>query len=165
MKILFRQLILNYQAGAKKDAFSRFLDRIIALLKIPAPATPQLIRRIILMERDIILPLKVAGIAMLLHSFYFSRWIGIVLGALEIAIESTQYFLWLYIGVNRVMAALLLGLRRLPLAIIQWAVFIMSLIDGIFLAALTLVTGGYDSILYWLFLGLIVRGAVSVPRA
>ena len=26
-------------------------------------------------------------------------------------------------------------------------------------------TGGYDSILYWLFLALIVRGAVSVPRA
>ena len=39
-----------------------------------------------------------------------------------------------------------------------------SLVDGIFLSALTLVTGGYDSILYWLFLGLIVRSAVSVPR-
>ena len=28
-----------------------------------------------------------------------------------------------------------------------------------------MVTGGYDSPLYWLFLALIVRGAVSVPRA
>jgi signal transduction histidine kinase len=27
------------------------------------------------------------------------------------------------------------------------------------------VTGGYESTIYWLFLGLIVRGAVSVPRA
>jgi signal transduction histidine kinase len=44
-------------------------------------------------------------------------------------------------------------------------VFIMSLVDGIFLSALTVVTGGYDSPLYWLFLALIVRGAVSVPRA
>ena len=33
------------------------------------------------------------------------------------------------------------------------------------LSALVVVTGGYDSVLYWLFLGLIVRGAVSVPRA
>ena len=41
----------------------------------------------------------------------------------------------------------------------------MSLVDGIFLSALVALTGGYDSILYWLFLGLIVRGAVSVPRA
>jgi len=37
--------------------------------------------------------------------------------------------------------------------------------DGLFLSALTLVTGGYHSFLYWLFLGLIVRSAVSVPRA
>ena len=41
----------------------------------------------------------------------------------------------------------------------------MSLVDGIFLSALVALTGGYDSILYWLFLALIVRGAVSVPRA
>jgi signal transduction histidine kinase len=41
----------------------------------------------------------------------------------------------------------------------------MILVDGIFLSALVALTGGYDSILYWLFLALIVRGAVSVPRA
>jgi signal transduction histidine kinase len=56
-------------------------------------------------------------------------------------------------------------MHRLPLLLVQWAVFAMSLVDGIFLSALVVVTGGYDSILYWLFLGLIVRGAVSVPRA
>jgi signal transduction histidine kinase len=39
------------------------------------------------------------------------------------------------------------------------------LLDGLFLSALTLVTGGYQSFLYWLFPGLIIRTAVSVPRA
>ena len=62
-------------------------------------------------------------------------------------------------------AALLLGVRRLRLVIIERLVFAMSLVDGIFLGVLTLVTGGYNSSLYWLFLGLIVRSAVSVPRA
>ena len=62
-------------------------------------------------------------------------------------------------------AGLLLAMRRVPLLLVQWAVFAMSLVDGIFLSALVVVTGGYDSILYWLFLALIVRGAVSVPRA
>ncbi len=66
---------------------------------------------------------------------------------------------------NAVVAGLLLAMRRLPLPLVQWAVFAMSLVDGIFLSALVALTGGYDSILYWLFLGLIVRGAVSVPRA
>ena len=66
---------------------------------------------------------------------------------------------------NVVVAGLLLAMRRVPLLLVQWAVFAMSLVDGIFLSALVALTGGYDSILYWLFLGLIVRGAVSVPRA
>jgi len=146
-------------------AFPRFLNRLVALLKMPAPDAPQLIQRIQIMERDIILPLKAAGIAMLFYSFYFTPWIGLELSAWEIAVGSTQYFFWLYVGVNLLVAGMLLAMQRLPLALIEWAVFTISLVDGIFLSALTLVSGGYDSILYWLFLGLIVRSAISVPRA
>ena len=62
-------------------------------------------------------------------------------------------------------AGLLLGIRHVPLGVIEWAVFVVTLVDGVFLSALTLVTGGYDSILYWLFLALIARTSVSVPRA
>jgi signal transduction histidine kinase len=104
---------------------------------------------------------------MLLYSFYFKRaWmVNKELGALEIAVEAIQYLLWIYIAVNAVVAGLLLGLRRLPLPLVQWGVFAIILVDGIFLSALVALTGGYDSILYWLFLALIVRGAVSVPRA
>ena len=116
------------------------------------------------MERDIILPLKAAGIAMLLYSFYFKPWIGRVLSALDIAVESTQYLFWVYVVMNLIWTGCLFRMRRFPLAILEWMVFVMCLVDGIFLASLTLVTGGYDSVLYWLFIGLIVRGAVSVPR-
>jgi signal transduction histidine kinase len=144
---------------------ARFPSRAVELLKIPAPDAPQLVDRITTMERDLILPLKVAAIAMLLHSFYFTPWFGKVLGELEIAVETTQFFLWIYIGLNVVVAGVLLSMHRLPLPLVSWVVFAMSLVDGIFLSALTVVTGGYESILYWLFLGLIVRGAVSVPRA
>src|SRR5207248_4697575 len=66
---------------------------------------------------------------------------------------------------NVVVAVLLLWMHKVPLALIQWVVFFMILMDGLFLSALTLVTGGYQSFLYWLFLGLIIRSAVSVPRA
>ena len=145
----------------------RFPGRAVELLRIPAPVAAQLTDRITTLERDIILPIKAAGIAMLLYSFYFKRtWIvSKELGALEIAVEATQYFLWLFIAMNVVVAGLLLGMRRLPLPLVQWGVFAMILVDGIFLSALVALTGGYDSILYWLFLALIVRGAVSVPRA
>jgi signal transduction histidine kinase len=159
------QRLRHYGFRDLARAIARFPGRAVVLLKIPAPDAPQLIDRITTMERDIVLPLKAAGIAMLLHSFYFTLWFGNVLGELEIAVETTQYFLWIYIGLNVVVAVMLLAMRRLPLPLVSWGVFAMSLVDGIFLSALTVVTGGYDSILYWLFLGLIVRGAVSVPRA
>ena len=159
------QRLRHYGFRDLARTIARFPGRAVVLLKIPAPDAPQLIDRITTMERDIVLPLKAAGIAMLLHSFYFTLWFGNVLGELEIAVETTQYFLWIYIGLNVVVAGMLLAMRRLPLPLVSWGVFAMSLVDGIFLSALTVVTGGYDSILYWLFLGLIVRGAVSVPRA
>ena len=146
-------------------AFGRVLDRLIKLLEIPSPETPQVIRRVQVIERDIMLPLKAAGILMLLYSFYFRPWFRNALGALEIAVESTQYFFWMYVAANFVIAIVLLMMRRLPVGLVQWTVFVSCLLDGLILSALTLVTGGYNSFLYWLFLGLIVRGASSVPRA
>lgn len=154
------------RSGALRRAFRRLCERVVPLLAIPAPEASQLFRRITIMERDIVLPLKAAGIAMLFYSFYYRKfWIGKVLGALEIAVEWTQYFLFFYVAANLLVAAVLFYLRRFPLGVVQWIVFANCLLDGLFVSALTLVTGGYDSFLYWFFLGLIVRSAVSVPRA
>ena len=53
--------------------------------------------------------------------------------------------------------------ERLPLAVVQWTVVTSSLVDGLFIAGMALMTGGLDSILFWLFVALIIRNAVSVP--
>jgi signal transduction histidine kinase len=161
------RLLISLEALQQREprsGFERFLKRTIQLLRIPPPDKPKLLYRIRIMERDTILPIKVAAIAMLLYSFYFTHWVGVILDVLDIAVESTQYLLWIYIGLNAIVAGLLLRMYRVPPALLEWAVFTISLIDGIFLACLTLVTGGYNSILYWLFLALIVRGSISVPR-
>src|SRR5262249_30626737 len=159
-------VVSNWMKGHRFGRLlSRWMERLVEVLKVPPPETPQLIRRITIMERNIVLPIKVAGIAMILHSFYFSPWFGIVLTELDIAIEYTRVFLLVYISFNVLLGGIILAINRVPLAVVEWAVFIGSLVDGIFLAALTLFTGGFDSVLYWLFLALIVRSAVSVPRA
>ncbi len=167
MNVGLWQRLRHHSFRELAQAVWRLPSRAVELLKIPTPDAVKLMDRIATMERDLILPIKAAGIAMLLYSFYFKRsWVGVKeLGTLEITVEATQYFLWIYIAANVLVAGLLLTLNRVPLLLVQWAVFAMSLVDGIFLSALVVVTGGYDSILYWLFLGLIVRGAVSVPRA
>src|SRR5262245_24773930 len=83
---------------------ARFIKSLIDLLRIPPPTTPQLLERIETMERDIVLPIKVAGIAMLLQSF---PWIRDASGVLDIPVEYARYFLWVYISINIAMAGLL----------------------------------------------------------
>ena len=167
MNVGLWQRLRSYGLRELAQAVQRAPGRAVELLKLSQPDALRLMDRIATMERDIILPIKVAAIGMLLYSFYFKQpWIGVKgLGTLEIGVAATQAFLWAYIAFNALVAVLLLAMRRVPLLLVQWAVFAMSLVDGIFVSALVVVTGGYDSILYWLFLALVVRGAVSVPRA
>jgi signal transduction histidine kinase len=160
-----RQLLRGNRFGRLVTAVVQFFRRIFELLRIPAPEVPQLVQRIDLMERNIILPLKGAAIAMLLYSFYVKSWFSSSLTALDIAVDTTLSFLWIYIAANLLVAGVLLAMHHLPLLLVQWSVFVISLVDGIFLSVLTMLTGGYDSFLYWLFLGLIVRSAVSVAHS
>src|ERR1044071_4403928 len=160
----FWQRTKTYRFDGPITAGRLLIQRLLTLLEIPAPEAAQWIRRVTIMERHIMLPIKAAGIAMI-YSFYFTSWSGAVHTVLDLEVEAVESLFWVYVGVNVVVAALLLAMRLLPLALMQWVVFAMILVDGLFLSALTLVTGGYHSFLYWLFFGLIVRSAVSVPRA
>ena len=83
---------LNLRLFSRRETqTNRFLGRLVTLLRMPPPDPAQMIGRVIRMERDIVLPIKAAAIAMLVFSFFFSTWIGMVLDALDIAVESTQY--------------------------------------------------------------------------
>ena len=124
-----------------------------------------MLQRIVVMEQHIILPIKAAWIAILLRPLYFSAWVGEAAKNLDVSPRSAYTFFWVYVGANLVAGILILLVRRIPPSARELTVFLMTLIDGIFLGVLTVVTGGYNSPLYWLFLGLIVRTAVSVPRA
>jgi signal transduction histidine kinase len=146
-----------------KSSHEPWLKRVLSLMEIPVPDPPRLLRRIELMERDIMLPLKAFVIGMILYSFVSTPWFGLASSMLDITVETIQYLFWFYILANVAFALLMLNPARLPLAIVQWTAVTSSLVDGIFLAGMALLTGGLDSILFWLFVGLIVRNAVSVP--
>ncbi len=146
-----------------KPSHRQWLKRMLALMEIPAPDPPRLLHRIEVMERDIMLPIKAFAIGMIFYSFVSTRWFGLASSTLDIAVETVQYLFWFYVLASVAFALLMLNLARLPLAIVQWTVVTSSLVDGLFLAGMALLTGGLDSILFWLFVGLIVRNAVSVP--
>jgi signal transduction histidine kinase len=146
-----------------KPSHSQWLKRLIASLEIPAPDPPRLLRRIAVMERSIMLPVKAVFIAMILYSFDATPWFGLASSTLDVTVETVQYIFWFYILASIISGAILMFLEKLPLAVIQWTVVTSSLVDGLFIAGMALVTGGLDSILFWLFVTLIVRNSVSVP--
>ncbi len=56
------------------------------------------------------------------------------------------------------------GMKEIETRILLRVVYSMAVLDFAFLGAITLFCGGFDSILYWYFLGLIVRNAAVIPR-
>jgi len=146
-----------------KSGHRQWLKRVSALLEIPAPDPPRLLRRIQIMERDIMLPVKVIFIAMIFHSFNYRPWMIQISSALDVTVETVQFIFGFYILANVLLAVPVLNVWRPPLAVVQWTVVTSSLVDGLLIAGIALITGGLDSILFWLFVALIVRNAVSVP--
>jgi signal transduction histidine kinase len=142
---------------------AQWLKRLPALFEIPAPDPPRLLRRIVVMERSIMLPVKVVFIGMILYSFDITAWVGLENNTLDVVVETVQFIFWFYILANLILAVILSAAERLPLAVVQWTVVTSSLVDGIFIAGMTLLTGGLDSVLFWLFVVLIIRNSVSVP--
>jgi signal transduction histidine kinase len=146
-----------------KRSHWQWLKRLLTLMEIPATDPPRLLRRIEITERDIILPLKAVAIAIIFYSFVSTPWFSLTLSMLDIAVEMVQYSFCFYVLACAMFAVLLLNTRRLPLAIVQWTVVTSSLVDGLFISGMALLTGGQNSILFWLFVGLIVRNAISIP--
>jgi hypothetical protein len=61
--------------------------------------------------------------------------------------------------------AALIWSRRLSLQKILWIVFGMGIFDGAMLGVLTILTEGFGSEIYWVFLALVARNAVVIPVA
>jgi signal transduction histidine kinase len=146
-----------------KPSHAQWLKRLPALFEIPAPDPTRLLRRIIMMERNIMLPVKAVFIGMILYSFDESAWVGLANNTLDVMVETVQFIFWFYILANFILALILFAAERLPLAVVQWTVVTSSLVDGLFIAGMALLTGGMDSVLFWLFVVLIIRNSVSVP--
>ena len=146
-----------------RNSVAREINGLVELLKISPPLTTQVLQRIEMMEQHFILPIKAAWIAILLRPSNYS-WIGEQATNLEINQTSAYCVFWTYVAISVLAGTLILFLRRIPPALAEGTVFAITLVDGIFLALLTVVTGGYNSPLYWIFLFLIVRTAVNVPR-
>ncbi len=135
------------------------------LLDETSPPPEQMSFRLKTVERDVILPVKGVFVLILLYNLYFSRWFEDVALPQSVAQQLIERFFIIYLLVTVVVAGLLIFGRKLPGSMIQRVIFTSSFLDGLFVATLAYVTGGFASIVYWLFLGLIARNALSCPLA
>jgi signal transduction histidine kinase len=147
----------------------KWLPRVLAM---PVPDPSQHATRILAIQRNIVLPVK---LLLMIVVFYYlfdvgkldvtsSSLLDSVMSPREVALEYLQKFFIFYIIFNAA-AATLLVLRRFPHRFVPWVVFTVGLVDGLLLAGLTAETGGFGSNLFWVFPGLIVINALSIPLA
>jgi signal transduction histidine kinase len=141
------------------------LKRWSTWFEIAAPDPERLLRRIKLNERNLLLPVKGVFIGMIWYSFFnhHQPWLGKANNTLDVMVELVQYVFMFYVVASALLAMLVVGMDHLPLAVVQWSVVTSSMVDGLFIAMLALLTGGLDSLMFWLFVALIVRNAISVP--
>lgn len=139
----------------------KWLPRFLAM---PVPEPAQQASRILSMQRNIILPVRFMVAAVVFYFLFYSEWLVVEQATAAVVLETLQRFFIFYIFFNSIATVVLL-LRRFPPRLVQWVVFAVGLMDGLLLGGLTVETGGFASTLFWVFPGLIIVNALSIPLA
>jgi signal transduction histidine kinase len=141
------------------------LKSLSGLLVTPSADTAYQADRLRFMERNIGLTVKAVVGGILYYYLFLSTWFEGLSKVGDVTFETVYQLFLAYLIINIIVAVILVLMDRLPLRIVQSAVFTSNFLDGLFLAAVTLITGGLESIAYWVFLALIIRNAFSFPVA
>ncbi len=142
---------------------AKWMPRILAT---PPPEPSQQAARILAIQRNIILPVRGVVAAVVLYFLFFLNVTPQEPSAREVLWETLGHYFIFYLIFNA-FAAVLLILKRTPFRFAQWVVFTVGLVDGVLLAGLATTTepGGFQSALFWVFPGLIIINALSIPLA
>lgn len=143
-------------------------DRLKGLPRLLAtnrPEPSQQAERIVAMQRDVVLPSKAGVILVVLYYLFYSGWFYEAPTTRSVVQETLRNYFLVYVFCNFLGALFFFFWRRLPPGLFQWLAFTMGLLDGLFMAGMTIVTGGFDSTVFWVFPGLIVLNALSIPLA
>jgi signal transduction histidine kinase len=144
---------------------SRGFLRLPDWLTKVAPDAGQEEARVRTVERDLGLPVRVAVLALLAFHFFHSEWFGEAELLKEGVHQVVRWTFLIYVGLNLVAGVVLAGMADVPFKVVRQVVLGMVVVDAVWVGSLTAVTGGYDSLLFWVFVCLVVRNALSQPDA
>jgi signal transduction histidine kinase len=146
------------------------IQKLIRLLAAPVIEPSQRAARIQAVETDIVLPLRILLVAIVGYYFFFSGWLDTpgAKNATDWTMHNAAPLKWAlvaYAVLTLAAGVILIWGKNLTLAKVQWMVFALGLVDASMMGTLTLVSKGFDSPLYWVFLALILHNALSIPVA
>jgi signal transduction histidine kinase len=145
-------------------------QKVTRLLAAPVIEPSQRAARILAVEKDIVLPLRVLIILILGYFFFFAHWFDIP-GASKASDWILQHATQIkgafvaYAVLNMAVGAILVWGQRLTLTKIEWMVFAAGALDCILMGTLTFLSSGFDSRLYPVFAVLILHNALAIPVA
>ena len=135
------------------------------LAATPPPSLEVFLRRIRFVERGVGLPVKAAVLVFLLIALFFTQWFQALSPINEDVPVYIRTFFLMYFALNVGAGLILWGMDEVSARLVVRVTYIMAVLDAAMLGLLTMVMGGFDSILYWIFLALIVRNAAIIPHA
>lgn len=122
-------------------------------------------RRQLARQRNIFLPARLVVAGLVLFQFYTSPWLGDVVNTYGVIFETIQSVFITYSAIVLAATVFFYVVKKFPPGTVQWFIFALGIADGLFLGGLTVLTGGFDSILYWAYPALIIVNAASIPLA
>jgi len=122
--------------------------------------------RIRFMERSTVLPVKAVYFLVLIFYLYFIEWPEMDSDRVRWTLLRTiQWFFIFCLIVNVIVGVMLIRMEEFTTRVLREVVFSICLFDALLLAMMTELTGGFESFLFWMFLGLQIRNAISMPIA
>jgi signal transduction histidine kinase len=143
----------------------QWLKTFPGLFVAPRPEPLRQAERIISVQRRIVMPVRIGVLAAVLYYVFSTNWFSGVPGAQAVVAQTLRSFFPVYILCNVVSGIIFYSWKRFPPGLFQWLVFVLGLLDGLFVAGFMLMTNGSESDAFWLFPILIVLNAISIPLA
>lgn len=143
----------------------QWLQRMPEVLSAAQLEPAEQTRRDTARQRHIFLPARLIITAVVLYQFYYSPWLLNIVNPYGVLFETIQRVMLAYGFMVLAATVFFWVVRRFPAGSVQWFVFFFGLADALFLGGLTILTGGFESILYWVYPALIILNAASIPLA
>jgi signal transduction histidine kinase len=146
-------------------AFRQKLRSLASVSESLPPDPTAFLQRARFVERGVVLPVKMIALPLLAFLLFFSNWIADPRPPRDDALAALRNFYLIYFALSVGAGLIVWGMAEISPVLLSRVIYSMAILDAALVGGITLITGGFDSLLFWVFLGLIIRNAASIPRA